>query len=95
MRASHIMITTNPRVKDNEASETKINSIFKELKLNNKTFEELAVEYSEDRKSAKKGGEIGWISSAGNFYPEFEKAVFSLKKMENTLNHLKLQMGGI
>lgn len=80
MRASHIMITTNPRVKDNEASETKINSIFKELKLNNKTFEELAVEYSEDRKSAKKGGEIGWISSAGNFYPEFEKAVFSLKK---------------
>ena len=80
MRASHIMITTSPRVKDNEASETKINSIFNELKLNNKTFEELAVEYSEDRKSAKKGGEIGWISSAGNFYPEFEKTVFSLKK---------------
>ena len=80
MRTSHIMITTSPRVKDNEASETKINSIFNELKLNNKTFEELAVEYSEDRKSAKKGGEIGWISSAGNFYPEFEKTVFSLKK---------------
>ena len=80
MRTSHIMITTNPRVKDNEASETKINSIFKELELNNKTFEELAVEYSEDRKSAKKGGEIGWISSAGSYYPEFVKTVFSLKK---------------
>tara|TARA_B100001564_G_scaffold150723_1_gene126741 strand:+ start:1125 stop:3071 length:1947 start_codon:yes stop_codon:yes gene_type:complete len=80
MRTSHIMITTSPRVKDNEASETKINSIYQELESNNKTFEELAVEYSEDRKSAKKGGEIGWISSAGNFYPEFEKTVFSLKE---------------
>ena len=80
MRASHIMITTSPGAKDNEASETKINSIYNELLSNNKTFEELAVEYSEDRKSAKKGGEIGWISSAGNFYPEFEKTVFSLKE---------------
>ena len=80
MRASHIMVTTSPSGKDNEASETKINSIYKELLSNNKTFEELAVEYSEDRKSAKKGGEIGWISSAGNFYPEFEKTVFSLKE---------------
>ena len=80
MRSSHIMVTVSPRTKDNEASETKINSIYKELELKNKTFEELAVEYSEDRKSAKKGGEIGWISSAGNFYPEFEKTVFSLKE---------------
>ncbi|PDH49722.1 MAG: hypothetical protein CND37_01100 [Bacteroidetes bacterium MED-G20] len=80
MRTSHIMITINPRAKDNEASETKINSIYDELELKNKTFEELAVEYSEDRKSAKKGGEIGWISSAGNVYPEFEKTVFSLNQ---------------
>ena len=29
---------------------------------------------------SKNGGEIGWISSWGNVYPEFEKTVFSLTK---------------
>jgi peptidyl-prolyl cis-trans isomerase SurA len=63
----------------NELSEEKINSIFKDLVEKTKTFEELAIQFSEDRKSAKNGGEIGWINSGGNFYPEFEEAVFSLK----------------
>jgi peptidyl-prolyl cis-trans isomerase SurA len=79
MRTSHIMITVNPKTKDDKPVLDKINSIYSELQSRNKTFEELANEYSEDRKSAKKGGEIGWVSSAGNFYPEFEEKVFSLK----------------
>jgi peptidyl-prolyl cis-trans isomerase SurA len=79
MRTSHIMITVNPKTKDEKPVLDKINSIYYELQSKNKTFEELANEYSEDRKSAKKGGEIGWVSSAGNFYPEFEEKVFSLK----------------
>lgn len=79
MRTSHIMITVNPKTKDDKPVLDKINSIYSELQSKNKTFEELANEYSEDRKSAKKGGEIGWVSSAGNFYPEFEEKVFSLK----------------
>jgi peptidyl-prolyl cis-trans isomerase SurA len=72
------MITTSSK-KENILSEEKINSIYKELVEKTKTFEELAIQYSEDRKSAKNGGEIGWINSGGNFYPEFEEAVFSLK----------------
>ena len=78
VKTSHIMITTSSK-KENILSEEKINSIYKELVEKTKTFEELAIQYSEDRKSAKNGGEIGWINSGGNFYPEFEKAVFSLK----------------
>ena len=81
-RTSHIMITINPKTKDIKAAENKINSIYEELTLQNKTFEALANEYSEDRKSAKRGGEIGWISSADNFYPSFKETVFSLKEDE-------------
>ena len=79
-RTSHIMITINPKTKDIKAAENKINSIYEELTLQNKTFEALANEYSEDRKSAKRGGEIGWVSSADNFYPSFKETVFSLKE---------------
>ena len=78
VKTSHIMITTSSK-KENILSEEKINTIYKELVEKTKTFEELAIQYSEDRKSAKNGGEIGWINSGGNFYPEFEEAVFSLK----------------
>ena len=77
VKTSHIMITTNLK-NENNLSKEKINSIYKDLVEKTKTFEELAVEFSEDRKSAKNGGEIGWINSGGNFYPEFEEAVFSL-----------------
>ena len=77
VKTSHIMITTSLKT-ENNLSKEKINAIYKDLVEKNKTFEELAIEFSEDRKSAKNGGEIGWINSGGNFYPEFEEAVFSL-----------------
>ena len=77
VKTSHIMITTSLKT-ENNLSKEKINAIYKDLVEKTKTFEELAVEFSEDRKSAKNGGEIGWINSGGNFYPEFEEAVFSL-----------------
>ena len=81
-RTSHIMITINPKTKDIKAAENKINSIYEELTLQNKKFEALANEYSEDRTSAKRVGEIGWVSSADNFYPSFKETVFSLKEDE-------------
>ena len=77
VKTSHIMITTSLKT-ENNLSKEKINAIYKDLVGKTKTFEELAVEFSEDRKSAKNGGEIEWINSGGNFYPEFEEAVFSL-----------------
>ena len=81
MKTSHIMITTNPKIANNsKISAEKINTIYDDLNNGIKTFEELANQFSEDRKSAKNGGEIGWISSGGNVYPEFEKTVFSLTK---------------
>jgi len=81
VKTSHIMITTNQKLpNNNKITSEKINSIYNDLNNGILSFEELANKFSEDRKSAKNGGEIGWISSGGNVYPEFEKTVFSLTK---------------
>jgi peptidyl-prolyl cis-trans isomerase SurA len=79
VKTSHIMIAVDPKSKgENEAATEKINNLYDKLK-NGESFKTLAQDYSEDRKSAKKGGELGWISSGGNVYQEFEDAIFSLK----------------
>ena len=81
VKTSHIMITTNQKLpNNNKITSEKINTIYNDLNNGTLSFEELANKFSEDRKSAKNGGEIGWISSGGNVYPEFEKTVFSLTK---------------
>ena len=81
VKTSHIMITTNQKLpNNNKITSEKINKIYNDLNNGTLSFEELANKFSEDRKSAKNGGEIGWISSGGNVYPEFEKTVFSLTK---------------
>ena len=81
VKTSHIMITTNQKLpNNNKITSEKIHTIYNDLNNGTLSFEELANKFSEDRKSAKNGGEIGWISSGGNVYPEFEKTVFSLTK---------------
>lgn len=44
-------------------------------------FATLAKKYSTDTGSKDKGGELGWVKK-GQMVPEFEKALFSLKKGE-------------
>lgn len=47
--------------------------------LNGENFNALAVLYSEDPGSARKGGEVGFVGR-GQLYPEYEATAFSLKK---------------
>ncbi|OQX81033.1 MAG: hypothetical protein B6D61_01170 [Bacteroidetes bacterium 4484_249] len=49
--------------------------------LNGENFATLAVMYSEDPGSAKKGGELGMFGR-GEMFPEFEAAAFSVKEGE-------------
>ncbi len=49
--------------------------------MKGESFNTLAVLYSEDPGSSKKGGEIG-LMSRGQLYPEYEAAAFGLKKGE-------------
>jgi len=49
--------------------------------LNGENFSTLAILYSEDPGSAKKGGELGFYGR-GQLYPEFEAVAFKLKEGE-------------
>ena len=79
IRTSHIMIAVDNKNKaDNEKALIEINNIHQKL-IDGEKFTELALEKSDDRNSAKKGGDLGWISSSSSFYKEFKDAVFSLQ----------------
>ncbi len=78
VKTAHIMIVCDPKKQsDCINAKEKIDAIYTSLK-NGRSFDEVAKESSNDRKSAQKGGELGWITSGGNVYPSFENAVFSL-----------------
>ena len=49
--------------------------------LKGESFSALAVLYSDDTESAKKGGEVGFVSR-GDIYPEVEEAAFNLNVNE-------------
>ena len=81
IKVAHIMVA----VKESDDKKTDDNKYQKIQEIHQKlvdgaSFKELAQEYSDDRQSARKGGELDWIQSSGNYYKEFENAVFSLKE---------------
>ena len=50
--------------------------------LKGESFAKLAVMYSEDLSSAKKGGELGYLTRSDLFVPEFASVAFKLKQGE-------------
>jgi peptidyl-prolyl cis-trans isomerase SurA len=75
---AHIMVKTNPTMtkEDSLNAFSKINEIYGKLKSGSK-FDELAQQYSDDKASAKKGGELPWFGT-GKMPIEFEKASFAI-----------------
>ncbi|MHC1708347.1 MAG: peptidylprolyl isomerase [Bacteroidales bacterium] len=69
-----ISVAEKVRVKD------KLNELRNRI-LKGEDFTTLAVLYSEDPGSSKKGGELGFVGR-GELYPEFEAIAFNLKKNE-------------
>ncbi len=51
--------------------------------LKGEDFSTLAILYSQDKESAKQGGELGFVNR-GDLVPEFEAAAFRLKSLEET-----------
>nr|VFK14453.1 MAG: periplasmic chaperone for outer membrane proteins SurA [Candidatus Kentron sp. LPFa]VFK30298.1 MAG: periplasmic chaperone for outer membrane proteins SurA [Candidatus Kentron sp. LPFa] len=78
-KARHILIKTN-EMTSNADARTRLEQI-RERITQGKDFEELARSHSEDRGSAIKGGNIGWIGP-GNVVPKFEQAMNKLRAME-------------
>jgi peptidyl-prolyl cis-trans isomerase SurA len=76
---AHIMIKTPPRASKGDSlnQEKKINEIYEKLKAGAK-FDRLASEFSDDKETAAKAGELAWFG-INRTPPDFETAAFSLK----------------
>jgi peptidyl-prolyl cis-trans isomerase SurA len=74
----HIMVKTAPTMTNDDSlnAYNKITEIYNKLKAGAK-FDDLAQQFSDDKASAKKGGELPWFGT-GKMPIEFEKASFSL-----------------
>jgi peptidyl-prolyl cis-trans isomerase SurA len=77
---AHIMIKANSsmNVADSSAAKNKIDEIYKKLK-SGENFSELASQFSDDKGSAKRGGELPMFGT-GRMVAEFERASFGIKK---------------
>ena len=77
---SHIMrFTTQGNAEKNNAAKAKIDSLYQRV-LAGDDFAKLAAEFSEDRASATKNGELPWFGT-GRMVPEFETAAFEIKNI--------------
>nr|VFK60218.1 MAG: periplasmic chaperone for outer membrane proteins SurA [Candidatus Kentron sp. TUN]VFK69610.1 MAG: periplasmic chaperone for outer membrane proteins SurA [Candidatus Kentron sp. TUN] len=78
-KARHILIQTN-EMTSNADAKTRLEQI-RERIIHGEDFEELARSHSDDRGSAIKGGNIGWIGP-GNVVPKFEQIMNQTQPME-------------
>lgn len=78
-QAQHILITVDAKTKDADALK-KIQDIEKRARAG-EDFAKLAKEFSQDPGSVATGGDLG-LSGRGQFVPEFDKTLFSLKPGE-------------
>lgn len=90
VKASHILVSTGEK-RSAETARAQIEEIQKKLKAKEKTFSELAEEYSECPSSSR-GGDLGWFSR-GQMVPSFEEAAFSMKKGDISTEPVLTQFG--
>ena len=90
---AHIMVKTTPNMSKDDSLNAykKINEIYGKLKGGAK-FEDLAQEFSDDKSSAKKGGELPWFST-GKMPAEFEKASFALANKGDYCQPMRTKYG--
>lgn len=76
---SHILIRLNKNMSELErqAKLTTIQEAYSKIR-SGEDFGEIAMTYSEDRISAKKGGDLGWIKE-GSIDKRFSKTVFTME----------------
>lgn len=75
---AHIMVKTPPNMtkEDSLNAYTKVTELYNKLKAGG-NFSDLATQFSDDKASAKKGGELPWFGT-GKMPAEFEKAAFAI-----------------
>lgn len=80
VKVAHIMVLVKKNATDQEKdnAKLKIEEIYGKLK-NGDDFSALVRDYSDDRNSVRKNGELEWVE-AGRYFKEFEDAAFSISK---------------
>lgn len=82
IHAAHILIRVDTRMSEaeREAKRTIAQEAYSRLR-SGEEFSEVAKEYSEDKVSAEKGGDLSWVRR-GAVDPEFSKRLFDLESGE-------------
>ncbi|HAN20013.1 MAG TPA: hypothetical protein DCQ24_15265 [Bacteroidales bacterium] len=93
VKVAHIMLLTPAGIlpADEQKKKSQINDIYHRLKQG-ENFAVLAKEFSEDKGTAKNGGELPWFG-AGRMVPEFEQAAFALKTNDELSQPVKTSFG--
>ncbi|MFP4447220.1 MAG: peptidylprolyl isomerase [Bacteroidales bacterium] len=93
IKVAHILLLAPESMEKSkrEAKKEDINDIYHKI-MSGENFEELAMEYSEDKGSARNGGELPWFS-VGRMVPEFEEAAFSLENKGDITRPVKTRIG--
>lgn len=99
IKVKHILIGVtnddNASEKENKEKDSKAKKtaeeVIEKLKKGEK-FEDLAKKYSTDTATAKKGGDLGWVSH-GAMVTEFDTAAFNLEKGKYTTSPIKTTYG--
>lgn len=91
-RVAHILIRVNTGVSDVErqALETRAQEVFSKANRGD-DFAELARAYSDDKRSAQQGGDLGWINQ-GAVEKSFSDAVFAMSP-EQIVGPIKSSVG--
>ncbi|OWY20712.1 peptidylprolyl isomerase [Sphingobacteriales bacterium UPWRP_1] len=94
VHVAHILIksTEKDTITKQQAAEKRATDIYNRLKKKKITFEDAALSESDDKTTAKSGGELPWFKS-GKMLPEFEDIAFSLKKPGDIAPPFKTKLG--
>ncbi len=93
VHVSHIMVRTPKDAPDSslQLADKKIKEAAAAIK-SGMVWDSVVVKYSEDKGSAKKGGELPWFGT-GRMVPEFEKTAFALKNDGEISDIIKTSYG--
>jgi len=93
VKVAHIMLTLPKGISEEKANEKEklIKQIYHKLKTGDK-FDDLVEKYSEDRGSARNGGELPWFG-AGRMVKPFEDAAFELENISDISKPIKTSFG--